>query len=60
MNPFEDREWVGPQRGCNGCRGHLGDATAGEVATSALGQELPDVTGECPVCSVLRVAVSGG
>jgi hypothetical protein len=53
-------EWEAPQRACNGCRGHLGDATTGEVAAGALGQDLPDVTAECPHCRSEREAGTGG
>lgn len=39
------------QRCCNGCGRSLGDATPIEIACATLGIDLPDVTGECAVCS---------
>lgn len=40
------------KRACNGCGTELGDAHQAEIDAAVVGQPLPDVRGECPVCDV--------
>lgn len=39
------------RRACNGCGALIGDTTVAEIETSIAGDELPDVTSECPFCN---------
>ncbi|MBB4935683.1 hypothetical protein F4561_006592 [Lipingzhangella halophila] len=42
------------QRACNGCGNDLRDANAAELDSAVAGRRLPDVTGECPTCTLAR------
>jgi hypothetical protein len=46
------------KRHCNGCDALLGDSTEAEVDAAIAGVPLPDVRGECPICTP-RTAESG-
>lgn len=39
------------KRCCNGCGATIGDITDAELEAAIEGRRLPDVTGECPVCT---------
>jgi hypothetical protein len=51
-NPKSGTTVVTLKRSCNRCDTELGDATETEAAFAMMGLPLPDVTGECPTCTL--------
>jgi hypothetical protein len=47
----DGRRTIHLKRACNGCGALIGDVTDDEMDAAVDGRPLPDVTGECPVCT---------